>query len=299
MTNHEKLAAKWLKWDKNEKTRAEIEDLIQKKNVEELESRLCGKMAFGTAGVRTRMEAGFCRLNDLTILMLTHGFAKHLKDEYKRDSNGVAIGYDGRHNSKRWAELAANVFVLNGIKVFVFSECCPTPVVSYATIRLKCDAGLMITASHNPKQDNGYKAYWTNGAQLLGPHDREICRIAYEDTEPKPEYWDTSKLRSHPLFNTADPKCPIKFTYSAFHGVGLPYASRMLKDFGFPSESLVVVQEHAKPDPDFPTVPFPNPEEGLKVLKIPIATAEKNHSTVILANDPDADRFQLAEQQKQ
>ncbi|VDP21502.1 unnamed protein product [Onchocerca flexuosa] len=248
------------------------------------------------------MEAGFCRLNDLTILMLTNGFAIHLKNVYNGQSNSVAIGYDGRHNSERWAKLAANVFVRNGIKVYLFSKCCPTPLVSYATIRFNCNAGLMITASHNPKQDNGYKAYWTNGAQILAPHDSQICQLAYENMEPKAEYWDISELSTHPLLHSADcimekyfadelflchykslnEKCPVKFTYTAFHGVGLPYMTRMLKDFGFPSENIIIVQVW---------------KEGEKVLKIPIAVADKHNSTVILANDPDADRLQLAEKQ--
>lgn len=311
------LVSKWLEWDKNEKNRKEIEDLVVKKDVDTLCARMCSRLVFGTAGIRSRMEAGFSRLNDLTVLMITNGFAVHLNEVYKRESKGVAIGYDGRHNSKRWAELAANVFVHNGIKVYLFSEVCPTPLASYATVKLKCDAGLMITASHNPKQDNGYKAYWSNGAQILAPHDTEICRIAYEHFEPKPEYWDLSGLRTHKLFNSADPvideyfkdeqvlchykslneKCPIIFTYSAFHGVGLPYAIRLLKNFGFPEKNVVIVQEQAKPDPDFPTVPFPNPEEGRSVLKLSFETADRHNSTVILANDPDADRFQLAEKQ--
>uniref|UniRef100_F1KTP4 Phosphoglucomutase-2 n=1 Tax=Ascaris suum TaxID=6253 RepID=F1KTP4_ASCSU len=309
--------ANWLKLDKNEKDRKEVQELVAKKDIGTLKSRMCAKMAFGTAGIRSRMEAGFNRLNDLTILMLTNGFALHLKEVYKRESNGVAIGYDGRYNSRRWAELAANVFVQNGIKVYLFSEVCPTPVTSYATIKLKCDAGLMITASHNPKHDNGYKAYWTNGAQILAPHDTEICRIAYANMEPKPEYWDLSKLQSHPLLHSADPiiddyfvdeqslchyksinmKCPIKFTYSAFHGVGLPYAMRLFENFGFSRENISIVEEQAKPDPAFPTVPFPNPEEGRPVLKLSIETADKNGASIILANDPDADRFQLAEKQ--
>ncbi|KHN72132.1 Phosphoglucomutase-2 [Toxocara canis] len=313
----DELVANWLKWDKNEKNRKEIEELVSKKDVETLKARMCKKMVFGTAGIRSRMEAGFSRLNDLTILMVTNGFALHLKEVYKRESNGVAIGYDGRHNSRRWAELAANVFVRHGLKVYLFSEVCPTPLVSYATIRLKCDAGLMITASHNPKHDNGYKAYWSNGAQILAPHDAEICRIAYANMEPKPEFWDLSQLHSHPLLHSADPviddyfkdeqslchyksineKCPIKFTYSAFHGVGLPYATRLFTNFGFSPDNISIVEEQAKPDPDFPTVPFPNPEEGRPVLKLSIETADRNGATVILANDPDADRFQLAEKQ--
>lgn len=316
-TELDTLVTNWLEWDKNEKNRKQVEELLEKKDTKKLCSLMCGKLVFGTAGVRARMEAGFKRLNDLTVLMLTHGFALHLKDIYKRESNGVAIGYDGRHNSRRWAELAANVFVRNGIKAYLFSDVCTTPLASYAVIRLKCDAGLMITASHNPKEDNGYKAYWTNGAQILAPHDAEIVRIAYENMEPSPEYWDLSELEKHPLFRSADPvieqyyqeeqflcrhkslnqKCPLKFTYSAFHGVGLKYALQLLQNFGFLNENIFIVKEQAHPDPDFPTVPFPNPEEGRKVLQLSIETANKNGSSIILANDPDADRFQLAEKQ--
>lgn len=313
----DELVKKWFKSDKNEKTTKQVQELVNKKDCGALRSRMCGKMVFGTAGIRSRVEAGYNRLNDLTVIMLTKGFSLHLKDVYKRESNGVAIGYDGRHDSRRWADLASNVFVQNGIKVFLFSEPCPTPLVSYATIRLKCDGGLMITASHNPKQDNGYKAYWTNGAQILAPHDVEICRLAYEHMEPDAKYWDLSKLHQNPLLQSADPviekyfaeeqclcrykplneKCPIKFTYSAFHGIGLKYAVRIMKNFGFPDENVIIVKEQANPDPEFPTVPFPNPEEGKAALKLSIETADRNSSTVILANDPDADRFQIAEKQ--
>uniref|UniRef100_A0A1I7ZZH6 Phosphoglucomutase-2 n=1 Tax=Steinernema glaseri TaxID=37863 RepID=A0A1I7ZZH6_9BILA len=305
----------WLAWDKNEKTRAEIEKLVEAKDEAALKARMDGKLAFGTAGVRARMEAGFARLNDLTVLQLTHGMAKHMLKEFPRESRGVAIGFDGRFNSRRFAQLAANVFMHNGIKVFLFSEVAPTPVVSYATIKLKCDAGLMVTASHNPKEDNGYKAYWSNGAQIIGPHDTEICRIAQEEPEPRAEYWDLAEFEKNPLLHSADvviddyfadeqslcfckelnAGCPIKFTYSAFHGIGLLYAQRMLKQFGFRDDHVVIVKEQALPDPTFPTVPFPNPEEGFKVLKLSIETADANGSTVILANDPDADRIQMAE----
>lgn len=264
------------------------------------------------------MQAGFGRLNDLTIIQITHGFARHMLNVYGQPKNGVAIGFDGRYNSRRFAELSANVFVRNNIPVYLFSEVSPTPVVSWATIKLGCDAGLIITASHNPKEDNGYKAYWSNGAQIIGPHDTEIVRIKEAEPQPRDEYWDLSELKSSPLFHSADVvidpyfevekslnftreingSTPLKFTYSAFHGIGYHYTKRMFAEFGFPASSFISVAEQQDPNPDFPTIPFPNPEEGRKVLTLAMETADKNGSTVILANDPDADRIQMAEKQK-
>ncbi|CAI5445952.1 unnamed protein product [Caenorhabditis angaria] len=313
----DKQVADWLAWDKNEKTLNEIRGLVEKKDVDGLKSRMSTRLVFGTAGVRSPMQAGFGRLNDLTIIQITHGFARHMIEVYGQPKTGVAIGFDGRHNSRRFAELASNVFIRNNIPVYLFSEVSPTPVVSWATIKLGCDAGLIITASHNPKEDNGYKAYWSNGAQIIGPHDDEIVRLKESEPQPRDEYWDLSQLRSSPLFHSADvvidpyfevekslnyyrelnQKTPIKFTYSAFHGIGYHYTKRMFSEFGFPENSFISVAEQQEPNPDFPTIPFPNPEEGKKVLTLAIETADKNNSTVILANDPDADRIQLAEKQ--
>ncbi|VDM59457.1 unnamed protein product [Angiostrongylus costaricensis] len=310
--------ANWLAWDKNEKTRTCIAALAEAKNYTALAARMNGRLVFGTAGIRARMDAGFACLNDLTIIRITHGFATHiLAERAGQKLNGVVIGYDGRHNSKRFAHLASNVFIRNGIPVYLFSEVCPTPNVSFATIVLKCDAGLIITASHNPKEDNGYKAYWSNGAQIIGPHDTEIIRIAESETKPRDEYWDINELTSNPMLKSADTTIdpyfeieksliyhrkinettPLKITYSAFHGVGYLYAKRMFEEFGFPEDHFISVKEQEKPDPDFPTVPFPNPEEGHKVLTLSFKTADAHGSTVILANDPDADRIQLAEKQ--
>ncbi|GMR42339.1 hypothetical protein PMAYCL1PPCAC_12534 [Pristionchus mayeri] len=269
-------------------------------------------------GVRARMEAGFARLNDLTIIQLSHGFARHVKNVYPGDSRGVAIGFDGRHNSRRFARLAANVFMRNGIKVYLFSEVAPTPVVSWATIHLGCHAGLMVTASHNPKEDNGYKAYWSNGAQIIGPHDEEMVKIAEAEPMPREEYWDADEIEKNPLFHSADgcidpyfeaekeynykrsinEKTPIKFTYSAFHGIGYHYTKRMMAEYGFREENFFSVTEQQEPNPDFPTIPFPNPEEGLKVLTLSLENAEKNGCSVVLANDPDADRLQMAEKRQ-
>uniref|UniRef100_A0A1I7XAQ4 Phosphoglucomutase n=1 Tax=Heterorhabditis bacteriophora TaxID=37862 RepID=A0A1I7XAQ4_HETBA len=212
----------------------------------------------------------------------------------------------------RFAQLAANVFISNGIPVYLFSDVSPTPLVSWATVALKCDA-----------EDNGYKAYWSNGAQviesiidaIIGPHDTEIVRLAELNPEPREEYWDLSTLNTSPLMRSADGSIntyfeterslayhreinsttPLKFTYSAFHGVGYHFAKRMFNEFGFPEECFISVKEQQEPDPDFPTVPFPNPEEGTRVLTLSLETAEKHGSTIVLANDPDADRIQLAE----
>ncbi|ETN68886.1 phosphoglucomutase/phosphomannomutase, alpha/beta/alpha domain II [Necator americanus] len=267
----------WLAWDKNEKTRSVIAKLYEEKNFAELAVRMNGRLLFGTAGIRCRMDAGWARLNDMTIIGITHGFAKHILAE------------------------------LGGKK----------PTGSWATIKLKCDAGLIITASHNPKEDNGYKAYWNNGAQIIGPHDTEIVRIAEAEPQPRDEYWDVDNLASNPLLKSADitidpyfeieksliyhkkinEQTPLKITYSAFHGVGYLYAKRMLKEFGFPEDHFISVKEQQEPDPDFPTVPFPNPEEGHKVLTLSFKTADENGSTFIIANDPDADRIQIAEKQ--
>lgn len=307
----------WLKWDKNEETRAQIEQLVAVNDCKSLKARMNGRLVFGTAGIRSPMEAGFGRLNDLTILQITNGFAKYMLTQFPGECNGIAIGFDGRHNSKRYAQLAANVFIKNGIKVYLFSEVAPTPVVSWATIKLKCDAGLMITASHNPKEDNGYKAYWSNGAQIIGPHDVEIIKFAEAEPEPRADYWDLSELESNPMLHSADvsidsyfqiekqynyfkslnEQTPLKFTYSAFHGIGYHYAMKMMKEYGFQDSNIFSVKEQQEPNPDFPTVPFPNPEEGMKVLKLSVETSNANGSTVILANDPDADRLQLAEKQ--
>lgn len=315
--NVQDLAEKWLSWDKTDSTRREIQNLLDDANFEELEKRLCGSLTFGTAGVRTRMEAGFTRLNDLTILQLSHGFARHLCDTIE-SKRGIVIGYDGRHNSKRFAQLASNVFIQNDIPVYLFRNYVPTPVVSFAVVELNCDAGLMITASHNPKEDNGYKAYWSNGAQILAPHDVEICRIVKNEPEPKLDYWNTQIMETSPLLHTIDAlmdryfvnessvccyqkelnrKSPVRITYSAFHGVGSVFARRMFEVFNFPAENFSFVKEQDEPNPDFPTVKFPNPEEGHRVLELCFKTATANNATVILANDPDADRLQLAEKQ--
>uniref|UniRef100_A0A915M1W5 Phosphoglucomutase (alpha-D-glucose-1,6-bisphosphate-dependent) n=1 Tax=Meloidogyne javanica TaxID=6303 RepID=A0A915M1W5_MELJA len=309
----QKLINNWFEWDKNEDTRSQIQKLVDTNNLVELKALMIGELSFGTAGVRTKMGPGFTQLNDLTIIQLSHGMAQHLLQDMASKGNNkipkIVVGF---------AQLASNVFIKNRICVTLFSECVPTPVVSFAVVELNCDAGLMITASHNPKEYNGYKVYWNNGAQILSPHDKKICLLARE-TPPKEEYWNITTLNTtNNLFSVADSvlekyycnesavccfykelnsKTSLKFTYSAFHGVGSKFARRMFKEFGFPEDAFSYVKEQDEPNPDFPTVSFPNPEEGHAVLKLCYQTAEETGATLILANDPDADRLQIAERQ--
>uniref|UniRef100_A0A5S6QU03 Phosphoglucomutase-2 n=1 Tax=Trichuris muris TaxID=70415 RepID=A0A5S6QU03_TRIMR len=309
----------WMEWDKNEKTRGEVEKLVKDKATDELRARMMGRITFGTAGLRGAMGAGFKRMNDLVVVQSTQGLCDYLltlKPDPKELS--IVIGYDVRHNSRRFAELAGTVFLRKGVKVYFFSKYVPTPMVSYAVTYYKCDAGIMITASHNPKEDNGYKVYWNNGAQIVAPHDANVLKHIECNLVPWPQCWDTSILQTSPVcldplkdvcaqylldnevfcfHRDANKSATAKLTFSAFHGVGTAYVLPMLKQFGFNMANVVLVEEQADPDPDFPTAPHPNPEEGEKVLKLAMKTANEKNSKLLLCTDPDADRFQMAEKQ--
>ncbi|KAL5011630.1 hypothetical protein ScPMuIL_010181 [Solemya velum] len=307
----------WFAWDKNEKNVQEIKDLVQEGNISELQKRLLHRMEFGTAGLRTRMGAGFSMMNDLTIIQTSQGLAKYLmKANPSAKESGVVVGYDGRHNSQRFAALTAAAFNSLDIPVYLFSKVCPTPYVAYGVIHHRAACGIMVTASHNPKEDNGYKVYWSNGSQIISPIDKGISESILDNLEPWPSAWDVSspksnKLRKDPYdeiythynrdviklcrYKELNTKCPITFTYTAMHGVGYIFAVEALKLFGFPEP--IPVKEQIWPDPDFPTVKYPNPEEGKGALTLSIQAAEAGNSVIIIANDPDADRLALAEKQ--
>ncbi|CAG5129719.1 unnamed protein product, partial [Candidula unifasciata] len=168
-TGNEQLNAEinqWLKWDKNEKTRLAIKTLTEENNYPELKKLLLQRMEFGTAGLRAKMGPGNSQMNDLTIIQTTQGMVKYCKGVLPQiATSGVVVGFDGRHNSHRWAKIVSTVFVNAGIPVYLFSKMCPTPYVAFSIRSLKAACGIMVTASHNPKDDNGYKVYWSNGAQ--------------------------------------------------------------------------------------------------------------------------------------
>uniref|UniRef100_A0A8C5QYS0 Phosphoglucomutase 2 n=1 Tax=Leptobrachium leishanense TaxID=445787 RepID=A0A8C5QYS0_9ANUR len=314
----------WLKWDKNPKTRDSVKQLVADSKTQELQSCFGSRMEFGTAGLRAAMGPGISQMNDLTIIQTTQGFCRYLENTISDlKKRGVVISYDARAHppsggsSKRFARLAATTFVSQGIPVYLFSGITPTPFVPYTVSRLKLCAGIMVTASHNPKQDNGYKVYWENGAQIISPHDKGIAQSIEENLAPWPSAWDDTLIDNNPLLH--DPLEPInkgyfedlqkhcfhrdlnknsklKFVHTSVHGVGHAFVQSAFRAFSF--SAPLAVQEQKDPDPEFPTVKYPNPEEGKGVLKLSFSLADKEGARVILANDPDADRLAVAEKQE-
>ncbi|KAI0085419.1 hypothetical protein BDY19DRAFT_996767 [Irpex rosettiformis] len=306
------LVDEWLRLDKNDATRTEIKDLVSQNNTDELEKRLCKRIEFGTAGLRGRMEAGWSRMNDLIVIQASQGLCayvlQHVKDAASR---GIVIGHDHRHHSERWAQLTAAAFVANSVKVYLYNGLVHTPMVPFGVKYLKAACGVMITASHNPKQDNGYKVYWENAVQIISPHDTGIAASIQENLHPRT--WDVSTLAGSPLCvdRTKDlvdayfaqlstlqfvcipsTKAPLKFVNTSMHGVSNAFMERAFKTFGF--APFIAVKEQQRPDPEFPTVKFPNPEEK-GALDLALATADKVEAKYVLAQDPDSDRFTAAE----
>ncbi|XP_057901678.1 glucose 1,6-bisphosphate synthase [Melospiza georgiana] len=319
----DKAVWQWLSWDKNPRTREQIERLLQDGKHRELRQRLCSRLSFGTAGLRSAMGAGFCYINDLTVIQSTQGIYTYLERNFSDfKQRGFVVGYDTRGqvtsncSSKKLAKLTAAVLLAKDVLVYFFSTYVPTPFVPYAVQQLGAVAGVMITASHNRKEDNGYKVYWENGAQITSPHDKEIIKCIEECVEPWNGSWnenlvDTSPLRQDPLKKICDSymedltkicyhrelnvQSSLKFVHTSFHGVGHDYVQMAFRAFGF--QPPIPVPEQKDPDPDFSTVKCPNPEEGESVLELSLRLAEKEGARVVVATDPDADRLAVAERQ--
>ncbi|XP_015523670.2 phosphoglucomutase-2 [Neodiprion lecontei] len=305
----------WLSWNNDSAAENEIQNYINEGDVSTLSKLFLTRLEFGTAGLRGRMGPGYSQLNDLVIVQTGQGFVKYLLSTISdAKTKGVVLGYDGRHHSKRFAELTAAILVNNGVRVYMYSKVCPTPFVPYGVLKYKCAAGIMVTASHNPKEDNGYKVYWDNGAQIISPHDKGIQKSILANLEPLESSFNTSGINSHQLFSDplenvmqtyfktlkdmvlypeTNKNTVLKFTYTAMHGVGYDYMVKAFDAAKF--KPFIVVEEQKDPDPDFPTVKFPNPEEGKSALDLSMRTANQNASGIILANDPDADRLACAE----
>lgn len=310
------LAEAWLNQDQDDSTRKEIQDLVAGHNEVELEKRLRKRIAFGTAGLRAQMKAGNAYMNSYTVLQASQGLASYIHEQQdaSRGLNErvkVVVGYDGRHQSEKFARLAAGAFVAKGLQVLWYGQLVHTPLVPFAVSHLKAAAGVMVTASHNPKDYNGYKVYWANGCQITAPHDTGIS--AAIDRETVIVSWDPTIGEHSPFVASIFDETveayhqslqslvlPISegekelFAYTPMHGVGLPYMRRTVELLGFELATMKMVEAQAHPDPEFPTVPFPNPEEH-GALDLAIQEADKCECTIVLANDPDADRFSLAE----
>jgi len=251
-------------------------------------------------------------MNDLIVIQASQGLCvyvlAHIDDARER---GAVIGYDHRHNSERWARLTAAAFIDKGVKAYLYRGLVHTPMVPFGVKRLNAACGVMITASHNPKHDNGYKVYWENGVQIIGPHDTGISESILANLDPK--RWDADSVLMDPLcvdrtremvegyfnhmasltqYKALNESTDIKFVNTSMHGVGHVFVSRSFECFGF--KPFIPVKEQQSPDPEFPTVKFPNPEEA-GALDLAIRTAEATGATYVLAQDPDADRFSAAE----
>lgn len=283
----------------------------------EVENALRSRLQFGTAGLRGPMGAGYNRMNDLVILQTCQGIVDYInKVQTDNAEKSVIIGYDHRRlgtiSSKDFARISAAVFLSKGFKVYMLEGYVPTPFVAFGVTHLKCAAGIMVTASHNPKADNGFKVYWDTGSQIIPPHDSGITSCILANLCPWEKY-DISTVESHP--NAVDvtnavadayyssitslcdhkelnSKSNVKTIYTAMHGVGTPWVQRSFELFGH--QPLVAVPSQSAPDAEFTTVVFPNPEEK-GALDESFKFANETNSTLIIANDPDADRLAVAE----
>ena len=304
MTSSQEAAQAWLDLDKDPETRAEVSNLLESDNGSALDLCFTGRLAFGTAGLRGPMRAGPNGMNSLVVIQTSQGLASYVTNNIENaQKRGIVIGRDARHRSEQFARLAAAAFVEKGFRVIWLHDAAPTPLVPFAIGKYGAAAGIMITASHNPKDDNGYKVYWENGCQIIPPHDSGIASAIEQNL--KPVSWDETAVDRIASAYILEPYCEKilslgfdlfhapSFVYTPLHGVGLTTLRKLLR-IADADHLLTVVPTQAHPDPSFPTVKFPNPEE-LGALDDAIATADHHGIHLILANDPDADRLAVAE----
>lgn len=305
----EQKAKQWLTPAFDEETQREVKAKIEAEDKTDLIDSFYKDLEFGTGGLRGIMGAGSNRMNIYTVGMATQGFANYLKKNFQdRNDISVVVCHDCRNNSRKFAESVADIFTANGIKVYLFDDMRPTPECSFAIRHLGCQAGVNITASHNPKEYNGYKAYWEDGAQVLAPHDmgiiNEVNKVKVEDVKFEGNkqllqiigedidqaYLDAVKTVS------IDPEVikrqhDLKIVYTPLHGTGMKMIPRSLKYWGF--DNVHCVKEQMVKDGNFPTVVSPNPENG-EALTLALRDAKQLDADIVMASDPDADRVGMA-----
>ena len=303
-------AKKWLSPDYDEATRKEVQRMLDNDDKSELIEAFYKDLEFGTGGLRGIMGVGSNRMNIYTVGAATQGLSNYLLKNFKDMKQiSVVIGHDCRNNSRLFAEISANIFSANGIKVYLFDDMRPTPEMSFAIRHLHCQSGIILTASHNPKEYNGYKAYWDDGAQVLAPHDKgiidevnkvtsaadikfqgnkELIEIIGENVDAA--YLDQVKTVS------IDPEVinrhkDLKIVYTPIHGTGMMLIPRALKQWGF--DNVNTVPEQMVKDGNFPTVVSPNPENA-EALSMAVNLAKQLDADLVMASDPDADRVGIA-----
>jgi phosphoglucomutase len=294
----------WLNGNFDQQTKDEIRRL-QKDSPDQLADAFYKDLEFGTGGLRGIMGVGTNRMNKYTVGMATQGYANYLKQSFPDEQVRVAIAHDSRNNSRFFAETTANVFAANGIRVFLYDSLRPTPELSFAIRSLKCQGGVVCTASHNPKEYNGYKAYWNDGGQLVPPHDKnvikEVEKIASVDNvkwagnaehitiigkDMDDAYMQMVKgLSVYP--EIIKKQHDLKIVYTPIHGSGIKLVPGVLQLFGF--TNVNIVKEQMEPDGNFPTVGYPNPEEK-ETMSIGLKNAKELDADILLGTDPDADR---------
>ena len=299
----------WLSGNYDAETKAKIQQLLDEGKETELTDSFYKDLEFGTGGMRGEMGVGCNRMNKYTVGSATQGFANYLKANFTGENISVAIAHDSRNNADYFARVAADIFSANGIKVYLFSALRPTPELSFAVRHLGCNAGLVVTASHNPREYNGYKAYWNDGSQVVAPHDKnivaEVNKIQSVDEinftgnpdlitligeEIDTEYLKTIQVNSINPDVIARQK-DLKIVYSSIHGTGITLVPKALALLGF--ENVHVVEAQAEPNGDFPTVVYPNPEEK-EAMTLAVNLAKDLDADLVIATDPDADRVGAA-----
>ena len=304
----EERVALWLNDDYDADTKAKIRE-YQQNNPEELTEAFYRDLEFGTGGLRGIMGVGTNRMNKYTVGAATQGLANYLKMQFPNQEISVAIAFDSRNNSAYFADITADVLSANGITCHLFPELRPTPVLSFAVRHLQCQSGVMVTASHNPKEYNGYKVYWNDGGQLVPPHDKNVIAEVNKIKSLHDTKWQRNPDKVHIIDSSLDeaylklvhglslhPEAiaaqkQLKIIYTPLHGTGITMVPKALKLYGF--ENVSIVKEQAVSDGNFPTVKSPNPEEK-SALVMAIAQAETEKADLVLATDPDADRVGIA-----
>jgi phosphoglucomutase len=300
----EQKIASWLNGNFDEATKDEIRSL-QANQPDTLQDAFYRNLEFGTGGLRGIMGVGTNRVNKYTIGMATQGFSNYLLKTYPNETISVAVGHDSRNNSRFLAETTAQVFAANGIKVYLFEALRPTPELSFAIRNLKCKGGVVCTASHNPKEYNGYKAYWNDGGQLVPPHDKNVIteveaihsldEVKWNGGDALIELIGASMDEAYVKMLTSlsvypeviEAQSDLKIVYTPIHGTGITLVAKVLEAYGF--KNVHVVEEQSTPDGNFPTVAYPNPEES-ETMSIGLAKAKALDADILLGTDPDADR---------